>query len=64
MSAATHHTAGTTTDEWRCPRGTLLGKVLAGGELELQYKGVTYRVRGVVKTSCRRCGAPASRSTT
>jgi len=49
--------------EWRCSCGTLLGKLTAGGELELQYKGVTYRVRGIVKTICRRCKTPAARST-
>lgn len=51
-------------NDWRCTEcNTLLGKVLASGEIEIQYKGVSYRVFGVVKTTCRRCKAPASRTT-
>jgi len=50
-------------EDWRCSScRTLLGKVLPSGEIEIQYKGVIYRVRGVVSTTCRRCRAPASRS--
>jgi hypothetical protein len=50
--------------DWRCTAcKTLLGKITAAGEIEIQYKGVTYRVKGQVNTHCRRCRAPASRST-
>jgi RNase P subunit RPR2 len=50
----------TTRREWRCWRcDTLLG-VEQNGELHVKYKDAQYRVRGVVKATCRRCGAECS----
>lgn len=51
--------------EWRCSTCyTLLGKLVENGEIEVQYQGVKYRIKGTVRTTCRRCSTPSSITST
>jgi hypothetical protein len=43
--------------QWKCWRCDSLLGIEHDGVMELKYKEALYKVRGVVKATCRRCGA-------